>query len=176
MFQHLVNFYPICAQSVQFKWLNVSWPCCLKCRAVLCSLLVATWGLGIWIFWNSVEEADVDSSVSQVYAVPLHCCFPETWASGSTPNFWGAWEEGHAPTSFVYNLLILESRLWNLRDVLRFVWSSCEVTGQGVLDAKKGSHPNTAALSWWGQAGEQHWWGLERYQCASGHTLKSSCY
>lgn len=50
------------------------------------------------MFWNTAEEADVDSSVSQVYVVPQHPCFTETWASGSTPTFWGASEEGHAPT------------------------------------------------------------------------------
>lgn len=153
-FQHLVNFYPTCAHSVQFRWLNVNLQCCLKRRAVLCSLLV-TWGVGIRMFWNTAEEADVDSSVSRCMQYPNIPVFLRPGLLALPPPF-GGLRGRTCPNILVYNPLILESRLWNLRDVLWFVCSSCEVTGQGVLDAKKGSPPKTAARSRWGQAGEQH--------------------
>lgn len=141
MFQHLINFYPTCVQSVQFRELNVSLQGCLKCslyilRGVLCNLLVVTWGLGIWIFWNSAEEADGNSPVSQAYAVLPTSLF--SWELGFWlyPRLLGGLRT--CPNILIYNPLILEPRLWNLRDVLLFVCSSCEVSGQGVLDAKKG--------------------------------------
>lgn len=69
----------------------------------------------------------------------------------AVPSPFGGPERKDTPQHLIYNALILESRLWNLRGVLWFVCSWCEVAGQGVLDAKKGGHPKRAALSWWGR-------------------------
>lgn len=120
MFQHLVNFYPTHAQSAQFRWLNAILQCCLKYRALLCSLSVVTWGLGIWIFWNSADRADVGSAVLHLCAVSPTSLFSWDLGLWLYPCFLGGLRGRTCHNILVYNLLYLESRLWNLRDVSWF--------------------------------------------------------
>lgn len=104
----------------------------------------------------------MDSAVAQVPAVPSWPCSPKAWGLDHPPGLLECPRGGTYSTILICNSLILESKLWNLRDVIFFLCNSNEVTGQRALGGNKWGHSKRVAVTSWGSA---YWWRFEGYIC-----------